>query len=215
MRTNQFTRSGLALTGLVLSVAGCSTGSGQPPHITIPPATAPVPARTPPVGAVEPDRLVINAIGVDAPLDPLGLDPKGHLAEPDLAHADRAAWYCDGHNEIGDRAACAKGVVLGEHGPGVIWGHVDSHGREGVFFRLKKLVANDQIQVRRVDGSTLTFKVTKVESVPKNRFPSADVYHNTPDAELVLITCTGLWTGNPDIGYADNEIVRASLVATE
>ena len=63
--------------------------------------------------------------------------------------------------------------------------------------------------MRRADGTLALFRVTKVASYPKDRFPTAAVYGPTPDAELRLITCGG--TFDPAQGsYLSNVVVYAA-----
>ena len=49
--------------------------------------------------------------------------------------------------------------------------------------------------LRRICGTTVEFRVTKVQEYLKDKFPTQDVYGPTPDAELRLITCGGVLDG--------------------
>ena len=90
-------------------------------------------------------------------------------------------------------------------------GHVNATGGgPGVFADLRALKAGDLIEVKREDGSTATFAVTKGEQYPKDEFPTQKVYGNTEGAELRLITCDGY---DPATGeFDDNYVVYAELV---
>ncbi|MGH3828752.1 MAG: sortase domain-containing protein [Pseudonocardiaceae bacterium] len=197
------------LAGLALAVTGCAAGTetSPPPRIAVPPG----PGVAAPVALVEPSRLIITSIGVNAPLEPLGLAPDGTLAVPDLNHVDQTGWYCDKHTESGDTPHCASGIVPGQTGAAVIAAHVDGKGKQGAFFRLKDLHTGDDIQVRRVDGSTLTFRVTRTETPKKTAFPSKAVYGNVDHPALRLLTCGGPFIGGR-IGYQDQVIVYADEV---
>ena len=97
----------------------------------------------------------------------------------------------------------------------VIVGHVDgrvnSTEASGVFFRLNTLKAGDGVFVKRADGTTVEFRVTKVQEYLKDKFPTQDVYGPTPDAELRLITCGGAF--DPASGhYLSNIVVYATQV---
>jgi sortase (surface protein transpeptidase) len=145
--------------------------------------------------AAPPARLEIPAIGVDAPLVPLGLDRAGALEVP--RRFDVAGWW-------------TGGARPGERGPAVIAGHVDSLTGPAVFFRLGSLRPGRHIVVERRDGSRLRFTVHRLEHYAKRRFPARRVYGPTRRPELRLITCSGTFdyaTGH----YLDNTVVYARL----
>jgi hypothetical protein len=146
-------------------------------------------------GTGPPTRVRIPAIRVDSPLDPLGLDARGVLQAPgDFAHA---GWYADG-------------TTPGAVGPAVIAGHVDSRSGPAVFLRLYQLRPGDQVQVQRGDR-WLVFRVVSKARYPKDRFPTADVYGPTPDAQLRLITCGGSFDAHRR-SYVDNVVIYAIAV---
>ena len=186
------------------SLAPTSTATADPPSPP-PPATtsterrpgprpAPAPAADPPAAVAPPElRIRIPAIGVSAPVDPMGLNADGTLEVPrDFA---RAGYY-------------AGRAVPGEIGPAIVEGHVDSKRGSAVFYRLKDLRPGDQVIFDRVDGGPVTFVVDHLEQHGKNAFPTEAVYGPTPDATLRLVTCAGGF--NHAIGhYRDNLIVFA------
>jgi hypothetical protein len=172
-----------------------SAATARPTLIDRPDATAPAPASTSTTAA--PSRLVIARIGVDTPLQSLGLDASGALDSP--SEWAVAGWY-------------AGGVRPGDRGPAVIAGHVDSRNGPAVFYRLRQLHAGDQLSIVKADGATVTFVVDDARSYPKNAFPTAAVYGPTPDAELRLITCTGDFDWQAR-SYLDNLVVSAHLVS--
>jgi hypothetical protein len=142
-----------------------------------------------------PTRVRIPAIQVDSPLEDLTLDSAGALRAPvDYA---RAGWY-------------AEGTVPGDVGPAVIAGHVDSRKGPAVFFWLYKLHPDDLIQVQRGDRWVI-FRVVATARYPKDRFPTAEVYGPTPDAQLRLITCGGVFNKTRR-SYVDNMVVYAVVV---
>ncbi|ANS79155.1 putative secreted protein [Serinicoccus hydrothermalis] len=149
-----------------------------------------------PAPVEEPVSVNIPAIGVTSDLLHLGLDDEGALAVPEGDDFDTAAWY-DGSPRPG------------EDGPAVILGHVSSIGRgPSVFFDLAALSVGDTVEVTRADGSEATFEVYDLQQFPKNAFPTAQVYGNTPGPELRVITCAG--TISESTGhYNDNVIVFA------
>lgn len=142
-----------------------------------------------------PTRVRIPAIRVDSPLEDLTLDSAGALRAP--VDYGRAGWYADG-------------TVPGDIGPAVIAGHVDSRQGPAVFFRLYQLRQDDLIQVQR-GSKWVTFRVVSTARYPKDRFPTAEVYGPTPDAQLRLITCGGTFNKTRR-SYVDNVVVYAVVV---
>ena len=154
-----------------------------------------------PLPAAAPVHLDIPAIGVSSDLLQLGLNPDHTLQVPPLSRVSVAGWY-------------RGSPTPGQLGPSVLLGHVDSaeYGA-GVFFRLGKLRPGDTVTVRRTDRTTATFRVTRVASYPKDRFPTLEVYGNTNDAELRLITCGGAFDASAR-SYLNNIVVFASLAGS-
>jgi hypothetical protein len=142
-----------------------------------------------------PTRLRVPSLAIDSPLDPLTVDASGALVPPEDWH--RAGWF-------------AQGPAPGAQGPAVIAGHLDSRDGPGVFADLARLRAGDQVQVRRADGSSASFVVTRSQVVAKTAFPTAEVYGAVAAPELRLITCGGAFdrrTGH----YVDDVVVFARL----
>jgi sortase (surface protein transpeptidase) len=147
-----------------------------------------------PAAVAFPVRLRIPSIGVNTPLERVGLDPDGTIAAPH-SYQD-AAWY-------------KKGPRPGEPGPAVLLGHVDSKNTgPAVFYQLATLKAGAEVLVDRADGSTVRFRVSGRIQVAKSRFPAARVYGPTGSPSLRLVTCGGSFdthTGH----YRDNVVVTA------
>jgi len=147
----------------------------------------------------DPVRVQITAIGVDAPLVPLGLQADGTMDVP--ADFAAAGWYDDGPRP-------------GEYGPAVIAGHLDSTVGPAVFFRLSQLHRGDEIDVRHAGGEDSTFVVTRVARFAKRAFPTADVFGPTLEPELRLVTCGGSFDFARH-AYRANTVVFASLKSTQ
>ncbi|GAB3349421.1 class F sortase [Modestobacter lapidis] len=148
-----------------------------------------------------PVSVSVPSIGVTSDLLRLGLNDDGTVEVPPLEPDDRAGWY-------------EPGPAPGAVGPAVILGHVDSaeHG-PGIFFDLGALQPGDEVSVTRADGTVAVFAVDRVERHPKEEFPTIDVYGNTDDAQLRLITCGGDFDSAVR-SYEDNVIAFATLVGT-
>ncbi len=148
--------------------------------------------------SARPVRLRIAAIGVDTPLDPLGLATDGTMQVP--GDFSRAGWF-------------TSGPLPGAPGPAVIAGHVDSVNGPAVFYRLRQLAPGDAVLVQRADGATLRFVVEAVRQYPKASFPAAAVFGPLPGSALRLVTCGGSFDPARH-SYRDNLVVDARLASS-
>jgi len=140
-----------------------------------------------------PVTLIIPSIGVRTNVIDLGVTATGTLQVPSSTAV--AGWY-------------VRSPRPGAIGPAVIAGHIDSRTGPGVFFYLPKLRPGDRVYVRRADGTLALFRITAVRSYAKDHFPTLAVYGPTPDAELRLITCGGMF--DPALkSYLSNIVVYA------
>ncbi len=198
------------LVGAVL-VPGSTPAPPQPAAVSsagqdqarTPPSPAPV--RTSSSGPVLarslPVELEVPAIGVRSSLLQLGVNPDRTVQVPPLERDSKAGWF-------------QYSPTPGELGPAVLLGHVDSaEFGPGVFYRLGALKPGETIDVTRSDRTVAEFVVDRVESYPKDAFPSLQVYGNTPDAQLRLITCGGIFD-RATRNYENNIVAYAHLVAT-
>ncbi len=186
------------------SPAAAGTTSPAAPSAEADPGPPPSPSDTPAPAAeavAAPVSVSVPAIGVTSDLMDLGLNADGTVEVPPLERDDKAGWY-------------EPGPEPGAVGPAVILGHVDSaeYG-PGVFFDLGALSPGDRIEVARADGTVAVFAVDRVEVHPKDEFPTIEVYGNTTDPQLRLITCGGDFDSSAR-SYEDNVIVFASLQET-
>lgn len=145
---------------------------------------------------IDPERIIISTIGVDAKVIDLGLNPDSTLEVP--TNYAEAGWWTGGSQP-------------GETGSAVIVGHVDSKTAPAVFYDLQLLRSGDLIQVADRNGRVVNFKVERLKQVPKDNFPTKEVYDMTSSPTLRLVTCGGKF--NRSSGhYLDNVIVFASVV---
>ena len=146
-------------------------------------------------GAVvdRPAVIRIPAIGVDAPMTPLGLEDDGALEAPrDFAVV---GWY-------------EAGPEPGDPGATVVAGHVDSYDGPAVFYRLRELVAGNEVRVVGADGVEAVYTVTRIEQYPKDTFPTNEVYAASDRSTLRLVTCGGDFD-EAERSYKDNIVVYA------
>ncbi|WP_248122402.1 class F sortase [Micrococcus lacusdianchii] len=147
--------------------------------------------------AAVPTRVRVPSVDVDSPLLELGLQEDGTVEVPPTGEGSPAGWY-------------RNSPTPGERGPAILLGHVgNAHGRLGVFGRLEELGPGDVVEVDREDGTTAVFTVDRAVSYERADFPKDEVYGNTDDAQLRLITCEdySAWTGR----WEANHVVYARL----
>lgn len=144
--------------------------------------------------AKPPARLTIAAIGVDAVVEPVGLDVQGRMAAP--SRADRVGWY-------------RPGTVPGDAGNAVIDGHLDWTSGPAVFWRLGKLKVGDQITVLRDDGTQAKFIADGTSVMPYDASTDA-LFTKSGPPSLTLITCTGSWDRQRET-YSQRLVVHATL----
>lgn len=126
-----------------------------------------------------PANLKIPKIGVDAPVEPVGLDRDGKMGVP--SNADLVGWY-------------KLGVKPGERGNAVFAGHLDTvTGAPAVFYNLSKLEVGDEIISTDISGRQYVFKVTDKQTYLYNSFPLQDIFGDSQDIALNLITCAGVF----------------------
>lgn len=173
----------LALT-LVTLLAGSSPTASNAPGFIKPGATIPgvqsagpiIPIK--PLSASAPLRMSYPAIKASSSLVGVGTDAQNHMQVPPVSQPQQAAWY-------------NRAPTPGALGPSVVLGHVNGDGKQGVFSELSKAQRGQLIDIDRADGTTAIFTVYDVQTVPKDKFPTQDVYGNVPDAQIRLITCGG------------------------
>jgi LPXTG-site transpeptidase (sortase) family protein len=196
-------RAGVAAGVVVLAVlaASCSAPSGPGPNdgpsLSSPTVTGGPVTAAPPLPASPPTQVRIDAINATSSLVPLGLNPDQTITVPPVNTPLQASWY-------------RLGPTPGAAGPAIILGHINGNGKEGIFAKLNQLKPGDQVKVTRQDGKTAVFTVTKMQQIAKNTFPTVDVYGDTPDAQLRLITCGGGFD-KAKRSYVDSIIAFATL----
>ncbi|GLY36577.1 class F sortase [Amycolatopsis sp. NBRC 101858] len=198
----------VAALGAILVVASVLAFSPHPPEPVAPPSATPVEIAPSAVTtssadalpAAKPASLSIPVIGVRADaIKDLGLTSGGELEVP--GDATTVGWFTGAPSP-------------GEAGPAVLAAHVDYKHVPGAFSRLKDLRPGEQARVGRTDGRTAVFTVYRVDRYAKAEFPTDQVYGDTADPELRLITCGGAFdrsSGN----YLDNVVVYARLTGVE
>jgi hypothetical protein len=146
-------------------------------------------------GGLTPRRVRLAAVGIDAPVSPVGIDTlDGELGvSPRLG---QTGWWRDGA-----APAAGAGAIL-------IAGHVDSaRAGAGAFFLLHRARPGNRVQVTTENGRTFTYRVVSVRNYPKPALP-IDIYSQRGPPRLVLVTCGGPFDSR--IGhYKDNVVLTA------
>lgn len=140
--------------------------------------------------------LTIDAIGVDAPIVPVGLTPSGAMDVP--YYADDVGWY-------------SLGVTPGQPGSAVLAGHYDTVLRTpGVFWNLKDLAPGDLVRIDDAHGETRVFRVESSSVIDPSEAQIEELFGSGTEPLLRLITCDGPLT--EEDGYAQRFIVTARFV---
>ena len=164
-----------------------STGADTVPA----PVFEPEPVATGPWG-VPPIKLAMPSLGVEAPIDRVGLDEHGAMASP--GNLESVGWF-------------NQGPSPGQPGDAVLAGHLGVPRQPGVFKDLRLLRPGDAILVIWPDGRTVEFQVAASESLPLEAHPPG-VFAQTGPARLSLITCAGAWDRS-QATYGERLIVTA------
>jgi len=143
-----------------------------------------------------PSRLTIPKIGVNVPIEPVGLDKEKRMDVPtdDLD----VGWY-------------KYGTIPGEKGSAVIDGHFDTKaGGPAVFYTLSELKSGDSIIVSGKNGEERTFIVTETKIFKDANFPIPLVFSQDDTERLNLITCDGVFDKS-EKNYSDRLVVFSTL----
>lgn len=140
-----------------------------------------------------PTRLIIPSIGLDAPIEVVGI-VDGVMDVPQDPW--NVGWY-----PAFSRLGQGRNVVMS--------GHVDWWGvGPTVFADLENVGEGDEIDVTGEDGSSFTYQVTAVRSVDATT-PAGEALAGASGEALTLITCTGDFNGEH---YLSRLLVQAERV---
>ena len=142
-------------------------------------------------------HLIIPSIGVDAPIEMVGLDAGGRMQVPTKNQWNDVGWY-------------SKGTPPGAQGSAVIDGHLDTNtGAPAVFWRLNAIHVGDMLTVRDNAGRKAQFRVFKLQSYDIDQAPLDRIFAKTDGVYLNLITCAGSWD------YSQNQFQQRLVVFTQ
>lgn len=152
------------------------TATPVPPPTAIPMPSGPEPTGLGPLEV--PVRVRIPRIGVNAPIETVGIEADGTMGTPkDFADV---GWY-------------GYGPMPGQVGASVIAGHVDSVHGPAVFWSLRDLRPGDRIEVDLLGGVTRRFVVDGSGSYQSDAAPLSAIFSWSGPPRLVVITCGGVF----------------------
>ena len=128
-------------------------------------------------------RLVIEKLGVDAPIERVGLDAAHAMASPSSLAG--VGWF-------------ERGPLPGQPGDAVIDGHYGLPSIPAVFRNLQALEPGDALVVIWPDGKQVKFRVTSSVVIARNAPQPSGLFGAGGAPRLSLITCAGAW----DQGHA-------------
>ncbi len=137
-----------------------------------------------------PTRVSIPDADVEAEVYAAPSAPEGIAVPP----PDRAGWH-------------GAGPRPGEPGRAVLIGHRDSRTGPAVFAAVPELQPEALVNVTDSAGVAHEYRVTRVATAARHRFPTELVFGPTRASELVLVTCGGPFI--PGRGYRDNIVAFA------
>lgn len=144
-----------------------------------------------------PMQLRIPVLGVEAPVEAVGVGPDGTMGVP---------------RELTDVGWLETGPVPGQPGTAVVTGHRDSAaGAPAIFWNLGRLRPGNRVYVMDPDGEELAFIITEVQTYPLAAFPAFQVFASTDVRALNLITCTGTFVRRRGL-YDQRLVVYSRLV---
>jgi sortase (surface protein transpeptidase) len=138
--------------------------------------------------------VAVPSLGVEAPVDPVGVRADGQMAIPD--DVDRVGWY-------------RFGPVPGGAGSAVLAGHVDDRAQGlGELAALREAELDAHVLVTDAAGGTTRWRVVSREQVDKQALPVDRLFAREGPPRLVLVTCGGEFL--PAVGgYESNLVVVA------
>jgi LPXTG-site transpeptidase (sortase) family protein len=161
-------------------------------------ATTSVSAQTDAIIGSTPLAIDIPKIGTHARVVPLGEEDDGAMQAP--TDPDTVGWY-------------DLGAVVGVPGNVLLDGHVDWGGQLRVFGFLRQLEPGDAIQITNADGTVLSYSVTWIRLYTADTAPLDEIYEQTSDEEVTLITCGGAFDTAIRM-YVSRWVVRATRTSS-
>lgn len=175
-----------------------ATGTVSPtPAPPSPQVSVPVAPATPRAAADSPapERLTIRSLGVDMPVEPVGVADSGEMQIPE--RPTTAGWY-----RFGSAPADGQGTT-------VVAAHVDD--REygiGPLAALRDVRVGDVVTVTDADGTVTEYVTESVTYIPRAELPVDRLFTREGRRTLAVITCGGDFDQQTRT-YSDNVVLIA------
>jgi len=148
----------------------------------------------------EPKKIVINSIGINANVVPVGVDREGYLETP--TNWDEVGWY-------------VESAKVAEPGNLVINAHYDNnYGQPAVFWKLKNIKVGDKVSLFDNYNRVYEYRVSNIYYIEIDDPERSKVFEYSRGEVPVatLITCGGVWS--PEKGTYDKRlVVNAELIS--
>jgi len=198
--------AGLLLTGddgpVITNVGDLVTSDGSVSTATATPVPGPPPNDSPLT------RMIIEKIGVDAPVITLGLDQNSVPEVP--SGPSEVAWY-----DWSYKPGWGSNAVFSGHVDWTLYGQPVV----GVFYYLHDLGLDDEIKIVLEDGTEYSYTVTANRAIPDGDPTALEVMGPTPNDMVTIITCGGTWIRDwtDPLGghYTHRQVVQAELIEEE
>ncbi|MDB5224586.1 MAG: peptidase sortase [Candidatus Adlerbacteria bacterium] len=147
---------------------------------------------------IDPVRISIPSLSIDAAVQHVGINTKGNVGTPN--NFTDVAWY---------QGSVAPGAL----GTAILDGHVDNGLQlAGVFKHLADITVGSDIYISAKNGTRLHFKVRDIVNYPYTAVPMADMLAQDLRPEIALITCEGAWVAGEKT-YDHRLVVYATLAS--
>lgn len=147
----------------------------------------------------DPASIKVAAVNINASLVDLGVDATGKLEVPQN-YAD-AGWYM-------------HGTKAGENGNLIIAAHYDNaYAGPAAFWPLKNVNISDKVTVYDDFNRSFEYEIVDLFYVSISDPNRTEVFDQTNDATLTLITCGGVWLPG-EATYDKRLVVKGRLITT-
>lgn len=173
---------------------------------TTPPLDAPTATPTPEPFNGEVARIQLKRLGIDHPVEEIGILPNNELDTPKDA-LGKVGWYY-----IYDKPGFGKNSLFSAH--------VNYNFKNGPFARLSEAEPGDEIIVQMEGGPTYTYSVFRFQRYDVDTIPMGEIIwpEQRPAGEewITLITCGGRFVATQENGlgqYQDRDVVVAKRIS--
>lgn len=149
------------------------------------------------IQGMEPERISIPSIGVDAEIEATGVLENGEMGVP--GNLSQVGWF-------------EPGYKVGSKGHAVLAGHVDGPSGPAIFYYLKNVEPGEKVTITGKDGREMVYIVRGKESYVTDEAPVEEIFGSSDSRMINLITCTGTFTSKTS-SYEERLVVTAELIS--